>query len=259
VSRRRLLSPEFLTHGGLFDAEASSGLPLRIAFAGLWTVTDRRGLFRWKPRELKLAILPYDAVDFGAVLSALESAGFVQRYIVDDKEYGRIPSFGKWQTFHKHEKPSDVPEPSKDGIEPAIVRPNMPVVSTVAVAVTGASTGTPRPTAARVVRPTGPVFNLGPYLAAYTERFPGSTVPAGRFGKALKPLDTKHGPTETLRRWKVFLGAKGELGAEYFARTWSEWDNPPPMALVRNGVKPTAADQMRDSMTRIFTPASGDS
>ena len=56
MARRRLISPEFFTHSDLYDAEARHGLPLRLAYAGLWTVCDRRGLFRWRPRELKLAI-----------------------------------------------------------------------------------------------------------------------------------------------------------------------------------------------------------
>lgn len=71
--------------------------------------------------------------------------------------------------------------------------------------------------------PDGPAFVPAPYLDAYASRFPGATLPAGRIGRALKPLDAAHGPAETLARWKVFLAAKGELGPEYFARTWSEW------------------------------------
>jgi hypothetical protein len=100
-----------------------------------------------------------------------------------------------------------------------------------------------------------PVFHAEPYLAAYSARFPGSSVPGGRFAKVLKPLEVRHGADETLRRWLIFLPAKGELGPEYFARTWSEWDHPPPAALARNGAKPTAAEQMTASMSRIFTPA----
>jgi hypothetical protein len=150
MARKRLISPEFFTHGALYDAEHASGLPLRIAFAGLWTASDRRGLFHWKPRELKLSILPYDAVDFEQVLTALERAGFVQRYSVDGKEFGRIPSFERWQTFHKHEKASDIPEPTNAGSEPSKGRadtgtdgkmdvPSTAITGTVAVAVAGTS------------------------------------------------------------------------------------------------------------------------
>lgn len=139
MARKRLVAPEFFTHGELYDAEASSGLPLRLAFAGLWTASDRRGVFAWQPRVLKLAILPYDPVDFNAVLAALERAGFIERYVVDGKEYGSIPSFAKWQTFHPHEKASKLPGPPALPTEPTIVRPEPDNVGTdhsVAVAVT---------------------------------------------------------------------------------------------------------------------------
>jgi hypothetical protein len=111
MARRRFVSPEFFQHGDLYDAELASGLPLRLAFAGLWTQCDRRGVFTYKPRELKLAILPYDTIDFAAVLKALEAAGFVIRYDVDGRQYGVIPSFSRWQSFHRDERPSDAPPP----------------------------------------------------------------------------------------------------------------------------------------------------
>ncbi len=104
MARKRLVSPAFFTHAELFEAEASSGFPLRVAFAGLWTQADRRGSFAWKPRELKLAILPYDAGDFAEVLDALERFGFVRSFAVAGKRYGLIESFAAHQTFHPGEK-----------------------------------------------------------------------------------------------------------------------------------------------------------
>mgnify|MGYP000653285231 CR=1 FL=1 len=112
MARKRFVSPSFFAHGDLYDAEASSGLPLRVAFAGLWTQADRRGVFAWKPRELKLQVLPYDAVDFGAVLEALERAKFVRSYVVAGKRYGHIPSLAAHQNFHPQEKPdATIPDP----------------------------------------------------------------------------------------------------------------------------------------------------
>lgn len=114
MPRRRFIAPEFFHHGDLYDAEAASGLPLRLAFAGLWTQADRRGVFPWRPRELKLAILPYDPTDFSAVLNALAAVGFVIPYEVDGKQLGVIPSFSRWQSFHRDERPSDAPPPPDD-------------------------------------------------------------------------------------------------------------------------------------------------
>jgi len=146
MPRKRFVNPEFFTHGELYDAEVATGLPLRLAYAGLWTACDRRGMFWWKPREMKLHIMPYDSVDFDAILWALEAHGFVEAYVVDGKRLGRIPSFDRWQSFHKNEVPSDVPEPSngrressKDGPTPSL-SVAVAVTTSTAVAVTTAVT-----------------------------------------------------------------------------------------------------------------------
>jgi hypothetical protein len=110
MARKRLIAPQFFLHGELFDAERDSGLPIRLAFAGLWGQADRRGIFEWKPRELKLCVLPYDVCDFAAVLETLEARGFVVRYTVDGTTYGKIPSLKRWQTFHHKETESDAPD-----------------------------------------------------------------------------------------------------------------------------------------------------
>lgn len=111
MARQRLISPEFFLHGELYEAEIESGLPVRLAFAALWCQADRRGVFVWKPRELKFACLPNDDVDFVAVLCALEAHGFVQSYTVRGRRYGVIPSFARWQTFHHRETVSKNPGP----------------------------------------------------------------------------------------------------------------------------------------------------
>jgi hypothetical protein len=71
----------------------------------------------------------------------------------------------------------------------------------------------------------GPTFNLAPYLDAHTERFPGSSPNGGRFARSFKLLERKHGPTETLRRWRNCLAAKGTFATpEELASHWSEYD-----------------------------------
>lgn len=111
MARIRAIKPDFFRHEALFEAERASGLPLRVAFAGLWTVADREGRFRWKPRTLKLDVLPHDDLDFGTVLNALEDARFIARYTVDGEEYGIILSWAKHQYVNKNEAASDIPEP----------------------------------------------------------------------------------------------------------------------------------------------------
>lgn len=117
MARIRTVKPEFFRHADLYDLEADSGLPIRIAFAGLWTACDREGRFDWKPRELKLDCLPYDDVDFSRVLDALMSRGFVVRYASKSGEiYGVVPSFRKHQVINNKESASTRPDP-KDAKE----------------------------------------------------------------------------------------------------------------------------------------------
>jgi len=119
MARTRMLSPQFFLHDGLYDAEKRSGLPLRLAYAGIWCQTDRRGVFEWRPRVLQSAIMPYDRdVDFAAVLSALKEAGFVETFTVDDREYGWIRRFAKWQTFHFRESTKFPAPPGWEDAEP---------------------------------------------------------------------------------------------------------------------------------------------
>lgn len=113
MGRSRLLRPEFFQHEALFELEASSGLPVRLAYAGLWTQADRRGVFGWSPRRLKTQILPYDDVDFAAILGLLVAAGFVEPYAVKGRTFGFIESFVRNQSLNHREAPSDDPGPGE--------------------------------------------------------------------------------------------------------------------------------------------------
>jgi hypothetical protein len=144
MPRKRLIAPEFFQHGELYDAEVATGLPLRLAFAGLWTQADRRGLFRWKPRELKLAILPHDPVDMASTMLALCQHGFVHYYRTDDgREFGAIPNFARWQTFHVRERPdAQIPEPQGFSQPPALSTVPAPCQPGASTSGTGTGTGT---------------------------------------------------------------------------------------------------------------------
>lgn len=114
MARIRTIKPDFFRHEGLYEAERKSDLPLRIAFAGLWTAADRDGRFRWQPRALKLDCLPYDDVDFEAILKALCEAGFIVKYHGDDTDslYGYIPAWSKHQHVNQREAQSILPAPT---------------------------------------------------------------------------------------------------------------------------------------------------
>lgn len=112
MGRIRTIKPEFFTHSALFDAELETKMPLRVAYAGLWTCCDREGRFKWRPRELKLAILPYDDLDFSRVLDALTTRGFVVKYALEGEFFGVVPSFSKHQVINNRESESSLPNPN---------------------------------------------------------------------------------------------------------------------------------------------------
>lgn len=114
MARIRTIKPEFFKHEDLFDAEKETGLPLRLAFAGIWTVCDRKGRFEWRPRSMKTDVLPYDDVDFSRVLDALATRGFVVRYRVAGKDYGYVPGFSRHQVINNRESDSKLPAPPQD-------------------------------------------------------------------------------------------------------------------------------------------------
>ena len=111
MARIRTVKPELFRHEELFECEVETNLPIRIAFAGLFTAADREGRFEWKPKTLKLDCLPHDEVDFSRVLDALTTRGFVVRYACNGREYGVIPSFTRHQVINNRETESHLPPP----------------------------------------------------------------------------------------------------------------------------------------------------
>ncbi len=130
MARIRTVKPELFRHEELFNAEKESGLPLRLAFIGLFTVCDRAGRFRWKPSAIKLDILPYDVIDIATVLDALVSYGFLVKYGLADHLYGCILSFPKHQVINNREKDSELPEYSEEFDASPTREPRVPHAST---------------------------------------------------------------------------------------------------------------------------------
>lgn len=107
--RIRTIKPEFFRHEGLYDLEVETGLPLRLAFIGLWCCCDREGRFNWRPKTLKSIILPFDDIDFSRVLDALATRGAIVRYASAGEVYGHIPSWRRHQHINPREVASQLP------------------------------------------------------------------------------------------------------------------------------------------------------
>ncbi len=114
MARIRTVKPEFFRHEDLQDLEAKHNkkYPM-LVFAGLWTVCDRSGRFEWRPRQLKLDILPFLNFDMAETLEILRAPGFIRYYEVDGKHYGFIPTFAEHQriTGKEAQSPERYPAP----------------------------------------------------------------------------------------------------------------------------------------------------
>lgn len=115
MARIRTVKPEFFRHEGLQDLEAANvGKYPMLVFEGLWGHCDKAGRFEWRPRTLKLDILPFLPFDMAETLGLLADAGFIERYEVGGKAYGLVKSFAEHQRLSGKEaqEPEKFPEPS---------------------------------------------------------------------------------------------------------------------------------------------------
>ena len=108
MARARNIKPAFFTNDELPELQPLA----RLLFIGLWTVADFKGCFEYKPKRLKVQLLPYDNCDIEQLVSDLDKSGFIAIYSVHDQQYGKVLNFNKHQNPHKNEKEkgSDIPD-----------------------------------------------------------------------------------------------------------------------------------------------------
>jgi len=114
MARIRSIKPEFYRHEELQDLEAANpGAYVMLVFSGLWGHCDKEGRFLWKPRTLKLDILPFLDYDLSASLVLLWEAGLVRQYEIDGILYGEVPTFKEHQRVSGKEaqEPAKHPDP----------------------------------------------------------------------------------------------------------------------------------------------------
>jgi hypothetical protein len=117
MARIRTIKPEFFRHELLQDLEAANqGQYIMLVFAGLFGHCDKEGRFEWKPRTLKLDILPFLDFDLGASLMLLSEARLVVQYESGGKTYGYIPTFKDHQRISGKEAQEEAkhPQPPKN-------------------------------------------------------------------------------------------------------------------------------------------------
>lgn len=108
MARARNIKPSF------FQNEQLGELPpiTRLAFVGMWTIADFRGCIEFRPKRLKIQLLPYDNCDLEEIAINLDKSGLIRMYSVQGQRYIKILNFEKHQNPHKNEREagSDIPD-----------------------------------------------------------------------------------------------------------------------------------------------------
>ena len=100
MARARNIKPAFFQNEELADLETID----RLAFIALWTVCDFKGCLEYRPKRLKVQLLPYDDCDIEQIILNLEKSDFIRIYSVEGQDYIKIINFEKHQNPHKNEK-----------------------------------------------------------------------------------------------------------------------------------------------------------
>ena len=108
MARARNIKPGFFQNEELAELAPID----RLAFIALWTVCDFKGCLEYRPKRLKVQLLPYDECNIEEIIKNLVDSGFIQIYSVENQDYIKILNFEKHQNPHKNEKEagSDIPD-----------------------------------------------------------------------------------------------------------------------------------------------------
>lgn len=98
MARIRNIKPSFFRHEELQQLEVDHpGKYIMLVFIGLWGHCDSNGNFEFKPKTLKLDILPFIEFDMADTLKILLDNKFFETYEVKGRVYGSIPTFNTHQ------------------------------------------------------------------------------------------------------------------------------------------------------------------
>lgn len=104
--RARNIKPGFFKNEEL----AELGFFERLLFIGLWCLADREGRLEDRPKRIKMELFPCDNCDVEDGLNALESAGFIVRYVYEKYIVIEVCKFKTHQSPHGTEKDSELPD-----------------------------------------------------------------------------------------------------------------------------------------------------
>lgn len=108
MARSRNIKPGFFQNEQLGELEPIA----RLAFIGMWTVADFKGCLEFRPKRLKIQLLPYDDCDLEKIAINLDKSGLIRMYSVQGNRYIKILKFEEHQNPHKNERDagSEIPD-----------------------------------------------------------------------------------------------------------------------------------------------------
>ena len=119
MARIRTIKPEIWTDEKFVELSPFA----RLLFIGLWNFADDEGRMEFRPKRLKLQILPADDQDISALLDEIRGENLISVYVADGKEFLSVNGFKKHQKVDKRSAsrfppPPNSPEPTPDPARP---------------------------------------------------------------------------------------------------------------------------------------------
>lgn len=118
MARIRSIKPEFWSDLRLSHLSRDA----RLLYIALWNQADEWGRMHADVRFVKGHCLPYDddlrLSDVERLLSELERAGRVRRYVVEGQPFLTLPKLGLHQRLEPHKVPSRLPAPPDGNSDP---------------------------------------------------------------------------------------------------------------------------------------------
>ena len=105
MARARNIKPGFFRNADLAELPVEA----RLLFIGLWTIADREGRLKDRPKQIKMEIFPADNYDCDDLIQQIADAGMLVRYEHCGSKYLQITNFTKHQNPHKDEQASTIP------------------------------------------------------------------------------------------------------------------------------------------------------
>jgi hypothetical protein len=105
MARARNIKPGFFRNADLAELPVEA----RLLFIGLWTIADREGRLKDRPKQIKMEIFPADNYDCNDLIQQIADAGMLVRYEHGGARYLQITNFTKHQNPHKDEQASIIP------------------------------------------------------------------------------------------------------------------------------------------------------